>query len=94
MTRFYVLYKYKKDYDAVQNYYFLFEYHYVRERSEKVEFRQVKNHHQRDFTFCAYLYTTAKNNLSITEPLKFILIGNYKCTVKIEIQISSLISLY
>ena len=57
MTRFYVLYKYKKDYDAVQNYYFLFEYHYVRERSEKVEFRQVKNHHQREFyVLCIPLY--------------------------------------
>ena len=60
---------------------------------EKIKFRQVKNHHQRGFyVLCIALYY-GQNNLSITEPLKFILIGNYKCTVKIEIQISLLLLL-
>ena len=57
---------------------FFFEYHHGREWSEKIEFRQVKNHHQRGFyVLCIALYY-GQNNLSITEPLKFILIGNYK----------------
>ena len=72
---------------------FFFENHHGREWSEKIEFRQVKNHHQREFyVLCIALYY-GQNNLSITKSLKFILIGYYTCTVKIEIQISLLLSL-